>query len=364
MAMKCPVCGRSFKTAAALKQHERDSHAGKKAPKAQQPRLRNRGPARVRGVAPDRATVVISQEEFLAEVAASADGKENLRTFTILPGKSGLSRLDQFGSMFEQWRLDSWVVHIVPKVGTMVSGSFIAGVYYEEKLQPTTKQEASVLSPKVKGAVWQERTLSVPPSLAQKQRWLFTSGVGVDPADSIAGQVVVVVDGTKDAKVDVWVSYRITFMGPTSHKRALDRVYRADGRAWKDADGKPISAIEPEEGPFTADFELSGDAAYVDQMVDFFSRSFRNWQQLQRFVSNGVTYVHGVLSALESLQLAAATATAGTILVLRRRPFRPGLPPASSSDTGRLSDGVGEGSEGGSTFDCLESDVECRAFPS
>lgn len=356
MTLKCPKCNRLFKTQAALKQHEIDSHSAVSAQK----KKKNTGSPRALAVAPAKATVVIAQEEYLSEVAVAADGKAVIKPFKMLPGVSGLTRLDQFGALFEQWRLDKWIVKVRPKVGTTIGGSYIVGVFYESKLTPTTKQEVSVLSPKIMGAVWQPGTLSVPPSLAQKQKWLYTHGSGVDEADSVAGQIVVAVDGSTESKVDLWVSYEITFMGPTSHKRVSDRTYRLDGQTWKDDTGRVVQTIDPDEGPYTADFEI-GDSRYVDRIVDGFRSAFRQWQELQRVVSNGVTYVHGVLSAIDAAQAVQVGAQVGAIVALQRRPFRPALPQSGSgSGSVGLPGEASRGFEGGPAVDGFVVVAEAR----
>lgn len=353
MTLKCPKCNRQFKTKAALLQHERDSH--REQPSAPKKTSKKRGLALPTVTSPARATVVVSQEEYLGEVAVPAGRSSNLKAYKIIPGGSGLARLDQFGSLFEQWRMERWVVKARPKVGTTISGSYILGVFYESMLTPTTKAEVGALSPKVMGPIWQGATLSVPPNLAQKQRWLYTHGSGVDEADAVAGQIVVAVDGEAEkCRIDLWVSYTITFMGPTAHKRIGDQYYHLDGSNWKDQTGKPVTQIPQSDGPYTADFEV-GNASYVDRIVSGFTSAFRQWQELHRTVSNGVTYIHGILNGIDAAGLVNVGAQVGAVVALQRRPFRPALPPAESipGSSGQLSYGVGGGEEGDTGFEFL-----------
>lgn len=307
----CPVCSKKFETKNALKAHVSAKH-----------------PDRVKHAYPQRAAVAkpsknrshaegsgvggwISMEEYLGKASPGTT------SMSICPGKSGMTRLDNYAILFDQYAIEKWNVRFTPRVGTTVSGMYVAGVVYSHLDDPKGVSEVAALQPKIHHAVWQGGSLSVAPQKLMKQKWMYVYNSGVGLEDSIAGKVVVVVDGT-NAEVDVWVDYSVRFTGPTNTARNKEMKLVTDGSSWT-LDGKTITTLPSGlDSGYSIDIEASKDSD------GYFKGFFSAFKQVDAIVQGTVHYYH-VLA--DSFIAGYALPALGFPLVMHvvRRPFSQAL---------------------------------------
>lgn len=264
-------------------------------------------------------TMVCSGEEYL--------GTKQSLSVPISPGITGLTRLDTFARMFEEYKIDRWTVKIRPVVGTTTAGSYVVGGSYDYARPPATFNELAVCSPKATGTVWQPGSISMAPARLMRQKWLITSAKNVTKDESVAGYVGVALDGATSATtVAVWVDYSVTFQGPSTRTQTDDvaYLYNKTSAQWTDDTGRVVQTVTPIEQPVTLDVEIaSGDSHIVDAVMQSLATIARHSVQLHRYTVEGITYVHVIADALSQVALTALHAA--TILHVARAPFRAAL---------------------------------------
>lgn len=189
------------------------------------------------------------------------------------PGQSNLPRLDQYAFMFETYRILRWAVRFTVRVGSTVSGMYIAGPCYVPGDTAKTIASVAALSPKVHNAIWQPGTLNVPAARLMKQKWMIVPGFDDhDTADSYPGSVCVYVDGANCA-IDAWVSYEVEFSGPTAGKRSTaSLVYESKSHTWK-FNGVVITELPADsEDQFSIDVD-SSDSGLIETVKSWFKES-------------------------------------------------------------------------------------------
>lgn len=253
-------------------------------------------------------------------------GEEYLGTYSsgswkISPGGSGLARLDQYASLFQEYRIDKWVVKIKPTVGTTSAGTYVAGVSYDYARQPTDFRGIAVLAPKVTGTVWQAATLTASAQRLMRQSWMLTSGTGVSTEETVSGYVCLATDGTDGrTTMSVWVDYSVTLQGPSSVSRAqADDIYTYDSanRRWEHA-GHTVTTFSPVDGPVVVDAEVEGSGS---SLVAALEKAMDGLAKLHEVTSGGLTYLHLVANNVHAGALAVLSAAA--IVRVARAPFRP-----------------------------------------
>lgn len=311
----CPVCKKKFATKSDLASHVAAKHPD---------RVRHYYPGKSQGSGskPSSTRAIgpgqgvsgwIAMEEYLGKAQA---GKTTL--LSICPGKSGMPRLDNYAILYDQYSIEKWNVRFTPRVGTTVSGMYIAGIVYSHLDSPEGVSEVAALSPKVHHAVWQGGNLAASPGRLMKQKWMYVYNASGAAEDMIAGKVAIVVDGSQ-AEVDVWVDYAVKFNGPTNSQKSSEHKLIHDGKSWS-LDGKQISSLPSglTDG-YTIDVESSTEVS------SYFDKFFTAFKQLDSLVQGTVYYWH-VLA--DSFTAGYVLPSLGVPLVMHiaRRPFPALLP--------------------------------------
>lgn len=311
--VQCPTCGKKFATKIALRDHVADSHKqGKTSPaKAKKTPKSGGGP---RSASVVGAVGRLAMEEYLGVC------KKGVSNFNLTPGKTTLARLDKYALMYEQYRYLGLTVRFTVRVGSTVSGMYLAGPAYVYGENPSKIADVAALSPKVHAAVWQPTTLSIPVGRIMKQKWLrvWSPMVSGDKADSFAVNLAVCVDGDQ-AEVDAWVSYNVEFTGSTNISNSeLILRYDASKRQWFTEDGKIAEKLPENEGSWSVDIE-----ATFDKAIDSVNTFFKKVNTMHQVYENGLYYAHVLIDGFNAVALAALSGN--LILHARPSPFRPAL---------------------------------------
>jgi len=151
----------------------------------------------------------VSYKEFWSIPPASAVG-----FYSFIPGNSGLARLDQFGQLYDLYRIENVRIEYRTSTGSTQSGMFHMGLDYDSLDQPSTVSGVTALNPVVSVPVWQNAQLRVQVDRAQRQKWLFTYGSTVRPdPGSSTGFSVATYSGLAQAG-EIWCEYSVVFASP------------------------------------------------------------------------------------------------------------------------------------------------------
>lgn len=277
---KCPVCGKTFASKKDLSAHVRAKHQEKVKHYYPVPVASTSKQAGAQKVAGSGAGGWMAMEEYLGKAA-----KNKTSRYLICPGKSGMPRLDAYALLYEQYRIERWNVRFTPRVGTTVSGMYVAGIVYSHADNPDGVGEVAALQPKIHHAVWQGGNLSAAPGRLMKQKWMYTWDGKVAVEDSVAGKVAVHLDGDQ-AEVDVWVDYAVTFNGPTQSAKNTAYVLKHDGSSWK-LDEQVITKLPDElRDGYTIDIESNSDIS------SYFEKFFGVFKSLYSWTQSGLYYYH------------------------------------------------------------------------
>lgn len=314
---KCPVCNKEFKTKQALRDHVHSAHpakAGSYYPKVKAAPMRMNPPAKVQPGFKSGVDGRMAMEEYYGTC------KKGLTTLLVCPGKSGVSRLDSYAVLYDQYKIVQWQVRFTTRVGTMVSGMYIAGAAYSNADKPATIGDVAVLEPKVHHPIWKESTLNVPASRLMKQKYMYVYDKLIGKEDTIAGKIFVWVDGDA-AEIDAWIRYEVLFSGPSNNSKSED-IIKTDGKTWKYGE-KVITQFPPglDEG-YTVDVEATSDIS------TYFDKIFDTYKVVDEAIQGTVRYYHVLSQALATATLPALGSAA--IFHMARRPFPRGLPAGGS----------------------------------
>lgn len=316
--VQCPTCGKKFATKIALRDHVADSHKqGKTSPAKKKKTPGSAGPSRA--ISAVGAVGRLAMEEYLGTC------KKGINNYNLTPGKTTLARLDKYALMYEQYRYLSLTVRFTVRVGSTVSGMYLAGPSYVWGESAAKIADVAALSPKVHAAVWQPTTLNIPVGRIMKQKWLrvWSPLVSADKADSFAVNLSVYVDGD-NAEVDAWVSYNIEFTGSTNVSSSeLVLRYDASKGQWFTEDGKVVDKFPDNDGSWSVDIEATFDKA-LDSVKSFFKKV----NTMHHVYENGLYYAHVLVDGFNAVALAALSGN--LILHARPSPFRPALGGANS----------------------------------
>lgn len=168
--------------------------------------------------------LVVKGEEYWFDVQnqTSADALRHQNSGIFWPGKSGLTRLDQYGAMFEQYRVEKCIVKYRTSSGTTSSGAILLGIDYEASDLPATLHALQVAQPLLRVPVWQSGELLPQLSKLNKAKWMFTAGgtvnntPGYTAAFAAVASAPAVAAPTIASYGDVWCEYQVRFTGPTA----------------------------------------------------------------------------------------------------------------------------------------------------
>lgn len=301
----CPICRAQFNTKAALAQHMASVHP--LAGSSRQPRRGNSGNNNARA---QQSTITFSRTEFLGSLM-----NKNIR---LQPGATGARQLDNIAAIFEQYRWDRLSFSFRSTVGSNANGLYFAGISYEPDHFPTTQTDIASCSPCVSHAVSKESTLQAPVRQLMEQSWLPTSAQSGDGKTQVSGFLNL----ASDQKLGVWMSYQVTFSGPTSITRVIDTAYlyskKDSSWRYKDENEEQITTANPTDEPESLDIELdTGDEATANRMLDQLRRVWENLTQSYRVVVDGVTYIHAIAQRVNRVVLPSLAVAA----IVHRRPL-------------------------------------------
>nr|AWY11116.1 orf1 [Craigies Hill virus]AWY11155.1 orf1 [Craigies Hill virus]AWY11158.1 orf1 [Craigies Hill virus]AWY11170.1 orf1 [Craigies Hill virus]AWY11192.1 orf1 [Craigies Hill virus] len=288
----CPICQAVLPTKAALATHML-THQGKRS-KRRSARSRNTG------------VNTVSLKEYWGSVDKSA----GTVTIDCKPSKSKLPKLATIATVYEQYRLLSYTVHFVHTASSNTSGSYFVGVSFGTK-HPTDDKGIASLSPSFCKSVTSDSTITVPCARMMAQPWL-------DTTHDSPGVVLI----NTDFKLEVWVTYRVMFSGPTNVAQSdvIDWTYQTDGHTWKNADtGDTVTTINVGSEVY-AELELNAPANYADGVWNALKKAWTTAQSLHRAWQDNIGLIHFLGSATAALTLPALGVPA--IMHLQQRPFR------------------------------------------
>lgn len=290
MVKICPICKQSFPTKAALAQHMNAVHT-RRAP-------RN---------ASNRSNMAntITGSEYLGS-------KTELQVLEIFPGKTGASRLDTMAGIYELFQIKKWTYRFKPIVSTSTSGYYLAGVCYEATNRPNSEVSIASCQPSVQAPIYKASSISVSPQLVMGQPWLPTANKsGTSPG-------AVVLNVTKNTNVAVWVDYTVSFSGPTSVARSTDvAVLNDPAKGWI-SDGQQVKNFKYE---YTNNIDIeigSADQTIVDRVIEMLKKGTEAFQELHRFTTGAITFVHSISSFINVILSITAVPV---IIHVQRRPF-------------------------------------------
>lgn len=303
---KCPVCSKSFANKKDLRSHVQSKHPDKFKHYYEVSQKTGK-PAQRSNASGTGVGGWISNEEYLGKAAANKTTLLN-----ICPGKSGMSRLDNYAVLYDQYKIEKWNVRFTPRVGTTVSGMYVAGIAYSHLDNPDGVADVAALAPKIHHAVWQGGNLSAAPSKLMKQKWMYVYSAKASAEDTIAGKVAIFVDGDK-AEIDVWVDYAVSFTGPTTAKKE-EHVLQTDGKKWT-LDGTVVTTLPAgfDEG-YNVDVESTN---LIDSQIKSF---FGFVKTLHTYTQTGLYYYHLIADQLASGYVLPVIG-APVIMHLTRQPF-------------------------------------------
>lgn len=248
--MKCNICSRNFKTQAALQQHRAAKCGGARPQTNAQPRPRRRRnrtivtnrpvgvPSRAVHVVGDDSTLTVTGEElaYVLTQQANSETLSSTNRSNFWPGGSGMTRLDQYGRMFEQYRVNKLEYHYRTSSGTTISGATLTAFDYEASDYPASLGSLQVRQPRIRLPVWENGSVRIDPARANKSRWMFTAGGITDntPGFTSAGIVVSSAPGTETTTEygEVWCCYSVTFTGPTTSNAGVPLFANSENGVW------------------------------------------------------------------------------------------------------------------------------------
>lgn len=291
----CPICRQSFANKALLAQHmTTHSGSGKKG-------RRQRRPAN------NTNQTTIAQKEFYGSVTGKADGSVVVK-LDMSPTSSSLTKLASMAPMYEQYRINRWSVHFVHAGGANSTGTYHAGVHYIAKRAPSDYKGVAALSPSVCKNINVDASLTVPCGKVMGQPWLPVGGES-------PGAVYVSV--CSEVMLNVFITYSVTFQGPTSIS-AIDVMYRTDGAKWYNDADKVVDDVTIENSSY-GQLELMSPYEQYTAVWAKFKRAFTTVVEIHRMWQGTIGMVHMLLTA-GTTRLPVLNVPA--ILHLTPQPFR------------------------------------------
>lgn len=298
----CPVCRQQFPSKAALAQHM-PSHQ----------RQRGGGRPRVQRQAANRGgegTSVLAKRELVASTSRGA-------YYTLLPGSSGITYLDTWASIFENYRFTKLSVRVIGLASSTDPKCYHIGISYGANAPGTDARTVASLSPGTAMRGDGSATINVPIASFMKSAWQLTAaGGGLTP-----GYIVIDTVG----KVEVWIDYQVQFSGPIAkptarrtllNKEAGDKKYH-----WFDESNRLIDSYTLDEYT-TVEFE--GQTAATDWKA--WITAFKDAMRLSGLITDIFNATIGMASWLVAPATYALPAINGpAILSFSPRPFRAAL---------------------------------------
>lgn len=219
---KCKVCPRSFKTAAALQQHVKDSHPTMAAPKTRNPsrggfrgRRQTSGAYRKSGMrssigdpAPSRIppasgdSIIVTGEDRVDNFEMKKDSTL-FKEYLVSPGIS--PRLSQIAKAFQRIKWRSLTAYVTAQASAIISGGYVAGFIMDPEDKSVTVDHLA----SNRGAVtkkWYETAIIRMTPTSE----LYYTSPGVDPRLEAPGRFWVISDGKPQSDINVVITFRWT----------------------------------------------------------------------------------------------------------------------------------------------------------
>lgn len=154
---------------------------------------------------------VDGEEMWVSNVASASVG--TVSTDFFLPGKSGMPLLDQYGAMFDLYRIVSCKIMYKPACGTQTAGRVVAAIDYDAATQPASSADVDVITPQVRPQLFQPAEMPVDVNKANKAMWLRTFD-GVTALSAFAVSFYATTSAPTTSVGEIWCRYRIRFTNP------------------------------------------------------------------------------------------------------------------------------------------------------
>lgn len=301
MVKICPICKASFPSKETLAAHMNSVHS-----KGNRQRPRRSAQQNV-------STNLLVRKE-LSTITISAN---SVVAFEICPGKSGCTMLDNIANMYEEYKIVSWTVIFKPIVGTNTNGYYTAGVTYGKSQRPQKVGEIASLSPALTNPLYKQSSLSVNPRKIMGQPWLPVS----DGQNAVTAGAILF--GSTSTSIQVWISYKVLFNGPTPIGRnTMDEMFEYDAktRVWRNVEGNRVDRVDYDE-PVTGTIDIgSGDTATFNSQLSSISQLINTYREIHRMVTTIFGTVHFIA---DTLGFVLPILSVPAIMHVTRRPFRP-----------------------------------------
>lgn len=155
----------------------------------------------------------IAKRELLVSIKTDTNGVAT-KALTLNPtnADSQAGYLKTMGGIFDEMKWNRLVLHWIPAVGNTVGGLISFGFDWDTKVVTDIKQgTVTALSPSMSGKLNQERSMTIPASQYQRQRWLAFHSSGTEAS---LGSLVVYVTGPPGTDVGMFeLDYDVEFQG-------------------------------------------------------------------------------------------------------------------------------------------------------
>lgn len=325
---QCPLCRRMFETKAELRQHRLTCNAvpGKK--KKEKTTTVTNQASGVQSYAAsftgNDSTTVLKAEElaYVLDNQVDSNSLNSTNRLNFWPGASGLTRLDQVGRMFEQYRVLSLKVSYKTSSGTVTSGSSITAFDYEASDFPIELGALQVRQPRIRVPVWQNAEFKLDPSRVNKSSWMFTAaGVASQtPGFTSAGYIVSSAPGAEamTAYGEVWIEYEVLFTGPSTSNSNVVYTSGSYSGIWNGTSASAVSDAFEITGAGTDTLNITPrfpGEYYVG--LDAIAAATPNWQTLIDSVTNAIVAGGGTYKVITSIVASSGRSFWQAIIDLR-----------------------------------------------
>lgn len=160
--------------------------------------------------------LVLSFTELMM-VATIPDAATPPQSVSFWPGASGMTRLDQFAQLYDQYQVLSCELIHRSAVSATTNGMAILAVDYNAVDLPLTLVQTEAVVPRWSDKIWANGYLNLDCTKLMKSRWHNTSGTSVAPGFGAAFAALFHATGTNGTIVgDVWCRYKVKFSGPST----------------------------------------------------------------------------------------------------------------------------------------------------
>jgi hypothetical protein len=195
--------------------------------------------------------VIVSQEEIWIP-----NIKNGVVRRIFNPGSSGLTRLDQFSTLYEEYKVVNCLVRYITGVGTTRDGRIIIGCDFEPGDAVSSYADVSIEEPHCRSAVWENMNMVVPVDKIMKGKTWLACRTSEPSEQGFALDVAV--DGDADITYgEVWVRWTVEFSSPTNGKQdvATSSDVLATVEVPLDTDNLPVAQVES----FSNDVEAASE---------------------------------------------------------------------------------------------------------